>query len=87
MDETRDPKGETRDPRPGTHLIGGTRDPKLMTLKMRPKTQDPRPKTLKERLGTHMIDETVDPKLTSLVNLGHKNYDLHKLNQMSYKSF
>ena len=68
MGGTQDPKGETRDPRSGTHLIGGTRDPKLRTLKMRPKTQDPRPKTLKERLRTPMIYETGDPKSTSLVN-------------------
>ena len=25
--ETRDPKGETVDPRPGTHLIDGIQDP------------------------------------------------------------
>ena len=36
---TRDPKGGTRDTRPGTRLISGTRDPKGGT-------QDPRPEAL-----------------------------------------
>ena len=40
---TRDPKllVEPQDPRPKTHLIGGTRDLRLRNLKVRHKTRDP----------------------------------------------
>ena len=40
--ETREPEAATRDPRPTTHLIGGTR-----YSKVGPETRDPRPGTLK----------------------------------------
>ena len=35
--------GGTRDMRPGTHLIRGTRDPRPRTLKVGPEIRDPRP--------------------------------------------
>ena len=52
------PKSGTRDPGPGTQLIGGTRDPKGGTRDSRPGTQprgwirEPRPETLKVGLET-----------------------------------
>ena len=38
--ETRDPNGGTQDPKPEDQLIGGTRYPKLWTLKVEPETRD-----------------------------------------------
>ena len=39
--ETRDPKNETRDPRPGTELTGGTGDPRPKILNVGPEARDP----------------------------------------------
>ena len=59
-------QGETRDPRPRVHLIGGIRNPRPGVL-VSHGTRDPKPRTLKERPGAPMVGKTGDPKLTFLV--------------------